>query len=200
MKKFLKISVFLASSLIAEEMEELAFNTPSTELPDHSLSSSKREPTELDLAQEPQINHLENPRGYLNGLLMEKLERRDSSFLKLLFIFSEKGNSEITFFKHFNPDKNSLTIDIYDTELGSNIAETLKRATFLQSTIKEIEVDLNQDIAGMQPDMRKVIRITLFSNFPLSDHIFEENNHTLNVNLSWNVKSDKNWRDFVPFF
>ncbi|MFH1761089.1 MAG: hypothetical protein ABIA63_08305 [bacterium] len=77
----------------------------------------------------------------------------------LSFIFQGQPG---TYYSDINLDAHKLVLEFYDTKFGDQVPEPIIAGPFTGSVIEEDEVDLNKDLEGMEPDIKKLIRVSLF--------------------------------------
>jgi hypothetical protein len=87
----------------------------------------------------------------------EKTSRGDK--IEVIFIFQGQPS---TYYHDISVKDNRLTLEFYDAKLGEETPDPVSTPPFKGSQIEESEVDLNKDLEGMEPDIRKMVRVALY--------------------------------------
>jgi hypothetical protein len=112
-----------------------------------------------------------------------------SKELSIVFLLTEKPSA---YFNYYDPVKKAVVFDFYDTHIGESIMEPIHEHPITNSTVELFKLDLNKDVAGLRPDIRDVVRVSLFTEFDLEYEI-QEDYGVITMNLKW---SDKIWKGF----
>lgn len=104
-----------------------------------------------------------------------------SKELSIVFLLTEKPSA---YFNYYDPVKKAVVFDFYDTHIGESIMEPIHEHPISNSTVELFKLDLNKDVAGLRPDIRDVVRVSLFSAYDLEYEI-QEDYGVITMNLKW---------------
>ncbi len=133
--------------------------------------------------------------GALEGLIVESTpgEKSDEKEVVITFIFTKLPS---VFFDNYEPDEKAIILDFYDTRIGESPLDTVLEHPIFSSQVENTQIDLNKDVAGLRPDMRDIVRIKLFTNFPMTkDYNVEEKFGVINLTFKWSKKIENRYRN-----
>lgn len=107
--------------------------------------------------------------------------------LSIVFLLTEKPSA---YFNYYDQVKKAVVFDFYDTHIGESIMEPIHEHPITNSTVELFKLDLNKDVQGLRPDIRDVVRVSLFTQFDL-DYDIQEDYGVITMNLKWNKKTEK---------
>ncbi len=107
-----------------------------------------------------------------------------SKELSIVFLLTEKPSA---YFNYYDPVKKAVVFDFYDTHIGESIMEPIHEDPITNSTVELFKLDLNKDVSGLKPDIRDVVRVSLFSAFDL-EYDIQEDYGVITMNLKWDPK------------
>jgi hypothetical protein len=107
--------------------------------------------------------------------------------LSIVFLLTEKPSA---YFNYYDAVKKAVVFDFYDTHIGESIMEQIHEHPITNSTVELFKLDLNKDVEGLRPDIRDVVRVSLFTNFDL-DYEVQEDYGVITMNLKWNKKTER---------
>jgi hypothetical protein len=109
-----------------------------------------------------------------------------SKELSIVFLLTEKPSA---YFNYYDPVKKAVVFDFYDTHIGESIMEPIHEHPITNSTVELFKLDLNKDVAGLKPDIRDVVRVSLFTQFDL-EYDIQEDYGVITMNFKWNKKTE----------
>jgi hypothetical protein len=109
-----------------------------------------------------------------------------SKELSIVFLLTEKPSA---YFNYYDPVKKAVVFDFYDTHIGESIMDPIHEHPITNSTVELFKLDLNKDVAGLRPDIRDVVRVSLFSQYDL-EYDIQEDYGVITMNLKWNKKME----------
>ncbi|MDQ2999634.1 MAG: hypothetical protein M3Y08_00025 [Fibrobacterota bacterium] len=109
-----------------------------------------------------------------------------SKELSIVFLLTEKPSA---YFNYYDPVKKAVVFDFYDTHIGESIMDPIHEHPITNSTVELFKLDLNKDVAGLRPDIRDVVRVSLFSVYDL-EYDIQEDYGVITMNLKWNKKME----------
>lgn len=110
-----------------------------------------------------------------------------SKELTIVFLLTEKPSA---YFNYYDPVKKSVVFDFYDTRIGESIMEPIREHPITGSTVELFKLDLNKDVAGLKPDIRDVVRVSLQTPYDL-EYELQEDYGVITMNFKWNKKMEK---------
>ncbi len=110
-----------------------------------------------------------------------------SKELQIVFLLTEKPSA---YFNYYDPVKKAVIFDFYDTHIGESIMEPIHEHPITNSTVELFKLDLNKDVEGMKPDIRDVVRVSLFTNFDLEYEI-QEDYGVITMSTKWSNKTER---------
>lgn len=110
-----------------------------------------------------------------------------SKELSIVFLLTEKPSA---YFNYYDVTKKAVVFDFYDTHIGESIMEQIHEHPITNSTVELFKLDLNKDVEGLKPDVRDVVRVSLFTNYDL-DYDIQEDFGVITMNLKWNKKIER---------
>lgn len=108
----------------------------------------------------------------------------DSKELTIVFLLTEKPSA---YFNYYDPVKKAVVFDFYDTRIGESIMEPIHEHPITNSTVELFKLDLNKDVAGLKPDIRDVVRVSLMTDVDL-EYELQEDYGVITMNFKWNKK------------
>jgi hypothetical protein len=109
-----------------------------------------------------------------------------SKELTVVFLLTEKPSA---YFNYYDPVKKAIVFDFYDTHIGESIMEPIHEHPITNSTVELFKLDLNKDVAGLKPDIRDVVRVSLFTAFDL-EYDIQEDFGVITMNFKWSRKME----------
>jgi len=103
----------------------------------------------------------------LQGVKLTQSMEADSTLdVSIAFSFSGKPSA---FFYNYDAQKKAVVFDFYDTHVGTATAmlDTLAVPPITRTTLDSLQIDLNKDTKGMDPDIRDVARVSMFTPYDL---------------------------------
>lgn len=88
--------------------------------------------------------------------------------IRTTFEFAQKPN---TYFYYFMRRPTRLVFDFYDTRPNKDPIYMVTEPPFLSCKIESLQVDINKDVSGMQPDIRNITRITFISKHEIDFNV-----------------------------
>ena len=110
-----------------------------------------------------------------------------SKELTIVFLLTEKPSA---YFNYYDPLKKSVVFDFYDTRIGESIMDPIHEHPINNSTVELFKLDLNKDVAGLKPDIRDVVRVSLFTPFDL-EYELQEDYGVITMSFKWNKKTER---------
>jgi hypothetical protein len=110
-----------------------------------------------------------------------------SKELSIVFLLTEKPSA---YFNYYDVVKKAVVFDFYDTHIGESIMDPIHEHPIKNSTVELFKLDLNKDVAGLRPDVRDVVRVSLFSDFDL-DYDIQEDYGVITMNFKWDKKKER---------
>jgi hypothetical protein len=102
------------------------------------------------------------------------------------FTFSGKPS---VYFNYYDAQKKAVVFDFYDAHIGKNLLSTVTEAPITGSTVDSTQIDLNKDTKGLQPDIRDVVRVTMFTPYDLEYEV-QDNSTVVTMNFKWSGKKE----------
>jgi hypothetical protein len=112
--------------------------------------------------------------------------KEGSKELSIVFLLTEKPSA---YFNYYDPVKKAVVFDFYDTHIGESIMEPIHEHPITNSTVELFKLDLNKDVAGLRPDIRDVVRVSLFTAYDLEYEI-QEDYGVITMNFKWNKQTE----------
>jgi hypothetical protein len=110
-----------------------------------------------------------------------------SKELSIVFLLTEKPSA---YFNYYDLVKKAVVFDFYDTHIGESIMEPIHEHPITNSTVELFKIDLNKDVEGLKPDVRDVVRVSLFTSFDL-EYDIQEDYGVITMNFKWNKKTER---------
>jgi hypothetical protein len=101
------------------------------------------------------------------------------------FEFAKKPN---TYFYYFMHKPNRLVFDFYDTRPNKEPLYLVTEPPFLSCKIESLQIDINKDVTGLQPDIKNITRITFISKYEIDFNVAPRQDHIV---FSYNWSYDK---------
>ena len=117
--------------------------------------------------------------------IIKKDGEKDSKDVKVVFLLTQKPS---VYFNYYDSKKKAVVFDFYDTRIGKSIIDSVREPPITTSTVESFKIDLNKDISGLKPDIRDVVRVSLFTplDFPYD---VQEDLGVITMNYKWRVPS-----------
>jgi hypothetical protein len=112
-----------------------------------------------------------------------------SKELSIVFLLTEKPSA---YFNYYDPVKKAVVFDFYDTHIGESIMDPIHEYPITNSTVELFKLDLNKDVAGLKPDIRDVVRVSLFTPYDL-EYDIQEDYGVITMNFKWNKKVERKY-------
>lgn len=162
-------------------------------------------PNEFEDANTRRSTHI-NPIGEFEGIFVDDTYiDLESKTVEITFIFSHSPSAYIS---HYDSLTNKIVLELYDTKIGNSIIDHASEYPITKTTIQEMEYDLNDGIDGLEPDIRKIVRVELntICEFPhevyldkFSMIVLKFYWHENMINKSHNIEENYN-RNLIIFF
>jgi hypothetical protein len=121
----------------------------------------------------------------IEGVQFSKRESTDKSKeLSIVFLLTEKPSA---YFNYYDPVKKAIVFDFYDTHIGESIMEPIHEDPITNSTVELFKLDLNKDVAGLKPDIRDVVRVSLFTPYDF-EYDVQEDYGVITMSFKWGKK------------
>ncbi len=121
----------------------------------------------------------------IEGVQFSKREGDDKSKeLSIVFLLTEKPSA---YFNYYDPVKKAVVFDFYDTHIGESIMDPIHEDPITNSTVELFKLDLNKDVAGLRPDIRDVVRVSLFTNYDF-EYDVQEDYGVITMSFKWGKK------------
>lgn len=121
----------------------------------------------------------------IEGVQFSKREGDDKSKeLSIVFLLTEKPSA---YFNYYDPVKKAVVFDFYDTHIGESIMDPIHEDPITNSTVELFKLDLNKDVAGLKPDIRDVVRVSLFTKYDF-EYDVQEDYGVITMSFKWGKK------------
>ena len=110
-----------------------------------------------------------------------------SKELTIVFLLTERPSA---YFNYYDPVKKAIVFDFYDTRIGESIMEPIREHPISNSTVELFKLDLNKDVAGLKPDIRDVVRVSLMTPYDM-EYELQEDYGVITMNFKWSKKIEK---------
>jgi len=110
-----------------------------------------------------------------------------SKDLSVVFLLTQKPSA---YFNYYDNVKKAVVFDFYDTHIGESIMEQIHEAPITNSTVELFKLDLNKDVEGLKPDVRDVVRVSLFTPYDIEYEV-QEDFGVITMNFKWNKKTER---------
>ncbi len=130
-------------------------------------------------------SNVEATSGRFEGIFLETNDETEFKEVKMLFIFSELPYYGSTYFSYYDSTKNALILDFYDTYLGASILDSIVEDPITGSKFEELHVNLNEGVEGFEPDMRDLVRVTLYTDYPFEYNLEPDEFDVLTLYFAW---------------
>ncbi len=115
---------------------------------------------------------------------IKKENEKGARDVSIVFLLTEKPSA---YFNYYDAEKKAIIFDFYDTHIGESIMEPIHESPISNSTIETSKIDLNKDVAGLKPDIRDVVRVTLYSPYDF-EYDVQEDESVITMNFKWSKK------------
>ena len=131
----------------------------------------------------------------LQGIqVMKKEGLKGAKEVSIAFRFASKPS---VFFNYYDAQKKAVVFDFYDAHLGKLAVSSVQESPITRSTVDSVQIDLNKDAKGIEPDIRDVVRISLYTPYDL-EYDAQGHGATTTMNFKWSpakeaeIKKKKN--------
>lgn len=118
--------------------------------------------------------------------VIKKTNDKGTKDVSLGFLLTEKPS---VYFNYYDPKKKALVFDFYDTRIGESILDTIREAPIIGSNVEALRIDLNKDVEGLQPDIRDVVRVSLYSQYDF-EYDVQEDVGVITLSFKWSSKKE----------
>jgi hypothetical protein len=123
------------------------------------------------------------------GLYIDvKYEDFDSKTVEVYFIMEKLPSNYFTVYDSTNK---VLTIEFYDATLGKSIIESIDENPILKTKCSEDSVDLNENIEGLQKDIRKRVKVEIFFKYNFDYKFFMDEYYMFHLKFNWDRQEEK---------
>ncbi len=129
--------------------------------------------------------------GKLEGMFLDKLEELGKKDVNVHFIFSDEPVYGITYFNYYDSIKKALVLDFYDSNIGSSILDSIIEYPIVRCEYEEVKIDFNKGISGLKPDIRDMVRISLFTDYNFPYTLGLDEFEVLTLNFAWSKEIEK---------
>ncbi len=121
----------------------------------------------------------------IEGVQFSKRESSDKNKeLSIVFLLTEKPSA---YFNYYDPVKKAIVFDFYDTRIGESIMDPIHEDPITNSSVELFKLDLNKDVAGLRPDIRDVVRVSLFTKYDF-EYDVQEDYGVITMSFKWSSK------------
>lgn len=113
--------------------------------------------------------------------------KEGSKELTIVFLLTEKPSA---YFNYYDPVKKTVVFDFYDTRIGESIMEPIHEHPITGSSVELFKLDLNKDVAGLKPDIRDVVRVSLNTPYDL-EYELQEDYGVITMNFKWDKSTER---------
>jgi hypothetical protein len=122
-----------------------------------------------------------------------KIQKKDgfkgSSDVTVSFLFSGKPS---VYFNYYDAQKNAVVFDFYDAHIGGNSVD-IHEPPITGGTLDSVQIDLNKDAKGMAPDIRDVVRVSLFTAYNL-EYEAQEAGGAVTMSYNWSSRKEAQFK------
>ncbi len=124
-----------------------------------------------------------NPSCTLEGIQVLKKENgKNPQDVNIVFLLTEKPS---VYFNYYDAGRKAVVFDFYDTHIGESLMDSIHEPPITTSSVEPSRVDLNRDVAGLKPDFRDVVRVSLYTPRDFEYDVREEDN-VITLSFKWN--------------
>ena len=91
--------------------------------------------------------------------------------VNVVFLLTQRPTA---YFSYYDPDKKAVVFDFYDTRIGKSIFDSVSASPITASRVESFKIDLNKDVPGLKPDIRDVVRVSLFTPYDFGYDVGED--------------------------
>jgi len=106
------------------------------------------------------------------------------SSMSVVYLLTESPSA---YFNYYDAEKKAVVFDFYDTRIGDSPIEPIRESPFTNSSVELFKLDLNKDVEGLKPDIRDVVRVTLFSLYDF-EYDVQEDVGVITMSFKWSKK------------
>ncbi|MBF0430115.1 MAG: leucine-rich repeat domain-containing protein [Fibrobacteria bacterium] len=129
--------------------------------------------------------------GRFEGFFIEEQGEDTAKDVSINFIFSDEPIMGTTLCDYYDSTKKAIVLDFYDNRLGNSTPGTVTEYPITRTEIKELILDLNEGIEGLEPDIRQVVRIIFYTPFNFPYEIGMDEFNTIAFQFKWNRDIEK---------
>ena len=120
--------------------------------------------------------------------------------MSVVYLLTESPSA---YFNYYDEAKKAVVFDFYDTRIGDSPIEPIRESPFTNSTVELFKQDLNKDVEGLKPDIRDVVRVTLFTKYDLNYDV-QEDAGVITMSFKWGrgIQGDydsQGWKKWAKF-
>jgi hypothetical protein len=145
----------------------------------------------VDLPDAPTRTQAQTEQGVICTLegvqFIQKAGEKGGNDMSLVFLLTEKPSA---YFNYYDASKKAVVFDFYDTHIGESPIDAIHAGPILNSTIESSKIDLNKDVEGLKPDIRDVVRVSLFSQYDF-EYDVQEDESVITMNFKWSNNVEK---------
>lgn len=124
----------------------------------------------------------------IEGVVLDKTQiSEDVKEIKIIYLLTEKPSA---YFSYYDVEKKALVFDFYDTRIGTSIIEPIQESPITTSTVELFKIDLNAQVAGLRPDLRDVVRVTLMTPHDFGYEVHEDYG-VITMSFKWSKKIER---------
>jgi len=134
----------------------------------------------------------------LEGLqVVKKSMEGGTKNVSLAFLLTRKPS---VYFNYYDAKKKAIVFDFYDTHIGESPLDSIREAPITGSTVEFFRSDLNKDVAGLKPDFRDIVRVSLYTPYAL-EYDVQEDQGLITMSFKWSGKKETQFkRQSTAFF
>lgn len=118
--------------------------------------------------------------------VLKKTGDQGEKDVSIVFLLTRKPS---VYFNYYDPVKKAIVFDFYDTHIGKSLLDTVHEAPITTSTLELSQIDLNKDVAGLKPDFRDVVRVSLYTPYKF-DYDVQEDEGIITMSFKWSGKKE----------
>ncbi len=123
----------------------------------------------------------------LEGVQILKKETGDGNKdVNVVFLLTQKPSS---YFNYYDPQKKAVVFDFYDTRIGESIIDSVREPPITTSKVESFKIDLNKEVEGLKPDIRDVVRVSLYTPFDFGYDI-QEDEGVITMSFKWSGRTE----------
>ncbi len=111
--------------------------------------------------------------------------------ISIMFLLTKRPSA---YFNYYDAQKKAVVFDFYDTHVGQSIMTPIHDPPFTNSTIQSLKVDLNKDVEGLKPDIRDVVRVSLFTPYDLQYDV-QDDESVIAMNFKWSPAIEQKFKN-----